>query len=685
MKKLNVLAAAIAVVSLVACGGGGGGGSSDGGSGGSTVSLSGVAAKGLLSAAEVQAYDVGSDGTLKAIGTKKLTDADGAYVLTDLPKTTNTVVVTVTTTSATEMLDETLPLVNGKFVKSTTPLKVGTQIRSMVPSLSVNSEVHITPFTEMAVSAAQSTGKITSESMASARVIVTDSLGIDPFITKPVNADATMSVDQQTQMALLTAVAIDAKATPCTGDASGVSCAVKKLNDASAIDKDAATGKYKVKTTDSIKTKLTSLKTGVSSYTPAAGTYVGAAKTTMAAYVVPNTPPAVDPLQAIQSASLDNFLSSIRSGFNTAENTIKDRTDAAKKRIDALVFDSASDGVNTLTNALDNCSVSSSNVLTCVNSVVSSIGYAGGPNNYTLSYNSYDKAYSFSGKIVFASNGGSNTITFTNAKTRVADKIKVQDISLVATGSGLAANATSGSINFSTFVVKQFDTSGNGKYSQVDMSGLSLTANSATNIGSMTAPLTVSTSDGDSLSGKLNNLEVTKVASVSCTACAASKQAYADKLDVSLDVKSKEGNILSFSMVAVRDVKTFNPTLPSSANNVPNESVTINSTLADNVNAVMTYSQNKFNAAAVNVKVTSNGSWINMAANLDVDSQGSETINKDGVTITSSGAYSIQMAKDNSGNFQGKLYEGTKQIGVVTDGIVYVGTDKTSGRQVSLK
>jgi len=43
------------------------------------------------------------------------------------------------------------------------------------------------------------------------------------------------------------------------------------------------------------------------------------------------------------------------------------------------------------------------------------------------------------------------------------------------------------------------------------------------------------------------------------------------------------------------------------------------------------------------------------------------------------------MAKDNSGNFQGKLYEGTKQIGVVTDGIVYVGTDKTSGRQVSLK
>ena len=74
-----------------------------------------------------------------------------------------------------------------------------------------------------------------------------------------------------------------------------------------------------------------------------------------------------------------------------------------------------------------------------------------------------------------------------------------------------------------------------------------------------------------------------------------------------------------------------------------------------------------------------------MAANLDVDSQGSETINKDGVTITSSGAYSIQMAKDNSGNFQGKLYEGTKQIGVVTDGIVYVGTDKTSGRQVSLK
>lgn len=668
---------------MVACGGGGG--SSEVATGSSTVSLSGVASKGLLSAAEVQAYEVGSDGTLKAIGTKKLTDADGAYVLSDLPKTSNPVVVTVTTTSATEMLDETLPLVNGKFDKSTTSLKAGTQIRSMVPSLSVTAEVHITPFTEMAVSAAQSTGKLTPESMASARAIVTDSLGIDPFKTKPVNADATMSVEQQKQMALLTAVAIDAKATPCTGDASGVSCAVKKLNDASALEKDGASGKYKVKATDSIKTKLSTLKQGVSDSTPVTGTYVVNAKATMATYVVPENPSPVDPSQAIQSADLDNFLSGIRSGFNTAESTMKNRTDAAKSRIDALVFDSATDGVNTLTNALENCSLTSSNVLTCNNYVTSGIGYTGSPNNYNLSYNSSDGLYSFTGKILFEPNGASNKITFTNAKTRNNGSFKVQEISLVANGTGLVANATSGSINFSTFVVKQYDTKGTGKYSQVDMSGLSLTANSVTNKASMTAPLTVSTSDGDSLSGKLNNLEITKVASVSCAACAARKEAHANKLDVSLDVKSKEGNILGLSMVAARDVTTFNPWLPISASNVPNESVTINSTLADNVIAVMTYSQNKFNAAAVNVKVTSNGSWINMAANLDVDSQGSETINKDGVTITSSGAYSIQMAKDNSGNFQGKLYEGTKQIGVVKDGIVYVGTDTISGRQVSLK
>jgi hypothetical protein len=107
--------------------------------------------------------------------------------------------------------------------------------------------------------------------------------------------------------------------------------------------------------------------------------------------------------------------------------------------------------------------------------------------------------------------------------------------------------------------------------------------------------------------------------------------------------------------------------------------------LADKEKVDLSFTRTKYNEAAINVKVTSNENWIKMAANLDISSSGKRSFNKDGVLVTSSGVYSAQIAENTSGNFEGKLYEGTKQIGVIIDGIIYVGTGKNDGIQVSLK
>jgi hypothetical protein len=147
----------LAFLALAACGGGGGGGSS---TTTSTVGVSGVASKGLLGKATVNVYTVtgGQRGALLGSTTSDATT--GEYSLTGLTANTNPVIVEVVTTSTTTMCDETLPLIGGKFDCSATPA-VGTVIRSTLPDLSATTTAHVTPFSEMAVAAAWSTGSFT--------------------------------------------------------------------------------------------------------------------------------------------------------------------------------------------------------------------------------------------------------------------------------------------------------------------------------------------------------------------------------------------------------------------------------------------------------------------------------------------------------------------------------------------
>ena len=70
------------------------------------VDLYGSFGKGLLAYAQVQAYEL-IDGKLVLLGSKTSTATDGSYILRGLRATNNPVVVELSTTGTTTMLDET--------------------------------------------------------------------------------------------------------------------------------------------------------------------------------------------------------------------------------------------------------------------------------------------------------------------------------------------------------------------------------------------------------------------------------------------------------------------------------------------------------------------------------------------------------------------------------------------------
>jgi hypothetical protein len=686
MKKLNLIVTCVAVAGLVACGGGGGGGASSA----STVGLGGVASKGLLSSATVEAFEV-SGGNLISLGASTTTDAKGAYSLTGLRSTTNPVIVKVTVTTSTNMLDETGVLVNGDFPISAVKIQPGTVIRSVLPSLAATSEVVVSPYTELAVAAAASTGTLNAETLASAQDTVTQLIGIDPFKTKPINASemSTATADQQKMMLLLTSVAQDAKSaigtTGCT-DPSGVACALKALNDKGAMEKDSSTGKYQVKNSANLKTavdtSVTNVKTKIAN-----GDIAGSFATSINSQTIATTAPvAVDPVVAVQTKSLDAFLASIRTGFNSALDIIKSRSSAADGRINQLVMDSVDTGFGTVGSVIDNCKINSSNQFICTNSSLNNgPKFTGSAGSYTFTYSSADAAYTFQGDITASYTAAGAASLNINNKRKKGTTV-VEDVELSVSGSGLTDTSNAASVTINKLVAKKYDTTNaSSKYATVTLTGLTLSGNKTTKKINISAPVSVVTSDGDGFSGTINNLELQDVKINQYNS-----DSFGSKLDLSLKITAKEGNLVSLNLTAERDVKSydvtgFHPWLEMSSTNVPTESINMLFTLADDSTIGLTKVQNKYNVSSMTATAKTGSASIVVSGVFDVDKWGTQTINSDGFSITSSGVFSAKVKKDSHGEFQGTLYEGTKQIGVITDGVIYVGTSSSTGKQVSLK
>jgi hypothetical protein len=199
----------LAAASLVACGGGG---SSDNGtsatptSTAATISLNGVASKGLMAGARVTAHPVRSDGSvdLATVLGSADSDASGRYQLRFAATRDQPYVIRVAAREdgSTTHLDEVAGVAQ--------PLPAGFVMRALYTphqSGAVSATASLTPFSEMAVSAAERTsGGVTAANAAQATAAVTQLLGFDPTQTTPRTVGTAVSADEQTLAVLLTAV-----------------------------------------------------------------------------------------------------------------------------------------------------------------------------------------------------------------------------------------------------------------------------------------------------------------------------------------------------------------------------------------------------------------------------------------------------------------------------------------------
>ena len=205
----NRAAAALAVVSILsACGGGGGDSSTQqAASSTATVSLTGVAAKGLMANAEVNVYLVKADGTVDGVGllvTPAVTDAQGHYTLSFAATKDQPYVVKVSAKAdgSTSHADE----VSGQ----PQPLPAGFSMRALLIPASTGAVVttaSVTPFSEMAVAAsAKASGGITATNAKQAMSTVRQLLGFDPLAVAVVTATAGATVDEQKFAVMLASV-----------------------------------------------------------------------------------------------------------------------------------------------------------------------------------------------------------------------------------------------------------------------------------------------------------------------------------------------------------------------------------------------------------------------------------------------------------------------------------------------
>jgi hypothetical protein len=229
-KRIFAPATWVLMAALQACSGGGGSGS------GSSVNIvTGYAAKGTISNANVLVCRIKPSGSglviepdaSCAVGT---TSSTGSYSVTMADGWTGPVMVKIQPTANSQVFDET--------TGATGPYT--TELKAVVPSAST--PVHVTPFSDLAATAVQKDARnanLTSSSITSAIYMVQQNLGVDLSV-KPILDSSTISTDIATagqQLGMVVALTKVLQAAPtlqgsCTGTA--VNCAILALQNSVA-------------------------------------------------------------------------------------------------------------------------------------------------------------------------------------------------------------------------------------------------------------------------------------------------------------------------------------------------------------------------------------------------------------------------------------------------------------------
>lgn len=193
-------------ISLVACGGGGGGASV---TPAPVVTISGVAAKGLIKNGVVQIYTTDSNGNIseKPIATTK-TDGNGAYLLS-IPAQSSAVLATVT-----PALDNTTQVANDlNPSEADSSLPADFKMSAVVGSAASDTAMSINPYSDLAVKSAIQDGKLLSNYANITNQYVKTYLlnGTDPVATRPSLSTKSNNPNELNMTAALLGVAVAAE------------------------------------------------------------------------------------------------------------------------------------------------------------------------------------------------------------------------------------------------------------------------------------------------------------------------------------------------------------------------------------------------------------------------------------------------------------------------------------------
>ena len=215
--RIKTLAPALVTATLIsACGGGGGDATPvNPVVPAATTSLTGVASKGPLKSALVQAFKVSDAGTPGDKITEKETDANGGYTL-ELGTYSGAVQLVVNVIPGkTKSKDEATGL------DQTLPDDFKLRANMVVAAAGSSNQIQnasITPFTELAHKIAVDSGGLSKANIAAASKVVFDLIGVDPVATQPLDstvAPPAGATDDQKRYALYNA-AISQMATGAT-------------------------------------------------------------------------------------------------------------------------------------------------------------------------------------------------------------------------------------------------------------------------------------------------------------------------------------------------------------------------------------------------------------------------------------------------------------------------------------
>jgi hypothetical protein len=465
-------------------------------------------------------------------------------------------------------------------------------------------------------------------------------------------------------MLLLAGVAQDAKtaASTCTGDASGVTCAITNLTAVSKMTKNTS-GNYEPATATAFKTKVDGNTTNIKAAITA-GTIKGTFATTIKNQTITTaTPTTVNPATAASMASLEGFVNSFRTGFNKTANSISTLAKATQTRTKDIVLKTMNGTASNIDAALRNC-LSSQGLVCAADSTFTKVS----ENNYSFSGKSLDSSMDISGTISgsYVSSTGALSLNLSQVYKKSNTQTKLFEVNSTSSGTGIYADSNSVSLTLTKLDMIGYDTTtGSSKWVKLDLSGTTFFVSETTKTFSLNGGLTVITNEGDSFSGTLS-------ASGKKIRTAPNSSTYdwaADTAALSVTAKSANTLVLGFSVDATNDLTNYYPKLAESSTNVQKGTFNLTTQFTDSTKIVLSGSKSNLADKLISITVTTDSSWVSASGTLTSQPNGAgDDINSDGLTVTSSGSYSAVIKKGVTSN----LMKGTTKVGEIKSDGWYV-------------